>query len=92
MLYTLLYSLLAITFSTLAVLWLRRGDIKRARVLNKPIPVNRTKTIVVTGWLAVLLPVAPLILIGNLVALVVWFGAMTVVGWILAANRPSRSA
>lgn len=77
----------AIAVSTVAILWLRHIDPKRARVLNRSVTGEPPKFIRPLGWTFTLLPMAALIALGNIAALIIWFAAMTVIGWLLAGQR-----
>ncbi|MEM9617952.1 MAG: hypothetical protein AAF936_08335 [Pseudomonadota bacterium] len=84
---TLLLTVAAIAVSTLAVLWLRRIDPKRTRVLNKSATGEPSKPMRLLGWALALLPMAALIALGNIAAFIIWLAAMTVIGWLLARQR-----
>ena len=87
---TIGYSAGALAITLLAIAYLGLIDPKRRRVFatssSKWLPHSR-----IGGWALVLFPGLFLILVGQLSAFLIWFGASTVASWGMAARRPRRS-
>ena len=87
---TIGYSAGALAITLLAIAYLGRIDPKRRRVFatsaSEWLPHSRF-----AGWVLVLFPGLFLILVGQLSAFLIWFGAATVASWGMAVRPPRRS-
>jgi hypothetical protein len=80
-------SIVAIGVSCFALLRLAHFDPKRRRALGLPEETGRRGR----GLLALLLvPGGGLLLLGDAAGLMIWFGALTLLGWGIAAGDPRR--
>lgn len=79
-------TLMALTVSLLCLLYLRNTDPKRRRVYR--LPVLEKARWPSLGWLMCLLPGAVLLYAENYAALIMWFAALSVVGWCIALPKP----
>ncbi|MEM6355030.1 MAG: hypothetical protein AAF844_05020 [Pseudomonadota bacterium] len=83
---TTFLSIVTIAISVSALVYMRATDAKRRRVFGlKPRP--RRFPLLVRG--ALWLPAIALIALGNVAALLIWMGAVTVAGWGIAAVTPA---
>ncbi|MEM8985128.1 MAG: hypothetical protein AAGC95_00245 [Pseudomonadota bacterium] len=87
---TVAYSLLTVVFSTMFLLQLRRIDPKRARVLDRDTALVFGGTSKPLFWGLVFAPAIMLLSLGDIAALVVWFAAITVIGWLISLQHPKR--
>ena len=83
---SLLLTLGSIVVSYAALLVVRSVDPKRRRVTGQDAVDYRLRY--TCGWLFAVLPLGPLVLLGNVAAVFCWFAAMTVIGWSVALQRP----
>jgi hypothetical protein len=86
---TELHTLAAVLVSLAGLGYLAAFDPKRRRVFRLP---PRARRWAVPAWLLVLAPGAALLWAGDGAAFVVWLGAATVLGWLMASRRPPPRA
>lgn len=87
---TVFATLLAMTVTVSAIVWLVKTDPKRRRVFGlSPYDGPRHAGAALT---LVFLPGLALVMLNNGAALVVWLGATTVVGWGIVAVTPGQAA
>ncbi|MEM6546279.1 MAG: hypothetical protein AAF713_00885 [Pseudomonadota bacterium] len=85
---TAIWTIVALAVSTLGIGYLAATDAKRRRVFRRPPLEKRRWTFLART--AVFAPAVPLIVVGDLAALVIWMGAATVLGWGIAAVSPRQ--
>ncbi len=78
----LIHSTIAIVFSLACLLLLIRSDAKRHRKDNHLMLINSRMRLII--GLSASLPLLVLFAIGSYTALLVWMGAVSVAGWLLA--------
>ncbi len=75
-------SMLTILISALSIALLIKSDTKRHRKTDNLFPLS-SKIRKTLGWTS-LLPCALCLVLANYTALLIWLGAVTVIGWLLA--------
>lgn len=83
---SIIITLLALFFSAIAMFYLRHTDAKRRRSHRQPAWAKKRYT--KTAWALSLLPGFVLLLMQAFAALIMWFAAYSLVGWIIAVSKP----
>ncbi len=89
---TLLSFLAACCLSGAGLAWLAAINPKRRRVYGLPRRVGRGAWQAWGAASLVLLPGLALPALGQVAAFVLWLGAVTVMGWLIALRRPALAA
>lgn len=84
-----LATLLALVVSLLCLLYLRNSDPKRRRVYR--LSVCGKKRYVTLGWILCFLPGVLLLSFELYSSFIMWFVALSLVGWIVALPKPKKS-
>lgn len=85
--------LVAAALSAIALWLLAGGDPKRLRALRMQEVKPHRRSVRLALFLAVLLPGLGLLLAASAAELLIWFGAVTVCGWLIAEVRaPGRDS
>ncbi len=79
-------TLIALLFSAIAMFYLRHTDAKRRRSHRQPAWAKKRYT--KTAWLLSLLPGVILLLMQAFAALIMWFAAFSLIGWLIAVSKP----
>ena len=86
---TALLTLSAVAVSLSGLVYLAASDPKRRRAFKLP---PRERRLALPTWILVLVPGAALLAANQSAAFVMWLGATTVVGWLVAARAPTPEA
>ncbi len=74
--------------SVVALHYLATTDPKRRRVFHLPVARRRRAG---AAWVVAVLPGVVAATVGGAGSFFVWFGAVSILGWVLAATRPGRA-
>lgn len=85
----ILAATLAVAVSLAGIAYLTATDPKRRRTFHRPRVEGRRAR---AGWAAVVLPGLLVPVWGGGAGFVIWLGTVSVVGWVVAAVSPERSA
>ncbi|WP_116367028.1 hypothetical protein [Parahaliea mediterranea] len=92
MMLTLLLFVAACLLSSLGFAWLAAVNPKRRRVYGLARPAAPAPWQKLAMALLVLAPGVLLLLCGQVAGFVLWLGAITVIGWVVALRRPPLTA
>lgn len=82
-----LFTLTALIVSLLCLLYLRKSDPKRRRVYR--LGVWDKKRYESTAWILCFLPGFTLLFIAEYSAFILWFAALSLLGWAVAIKKPT---
>ncbi len=80
------FTVLALTLSLLAMLYLRNANPKRRR--SHRLAVLNKKHYQSLGWILSIVPGLVLLLLNVYAAFIMWFAAYSLMGWLIALPRP----
>lgn len=86
---TAVLPLSAVAVTLLGLAYLTATDPKRRRAFKRPPPSRR---LVLPAFALVFAPGVALLVFGQGAAFVMWLGAVTVLGWLVAARAPAAHA
>lgn len=78
----------AILLSSVCLLYLRNTDPKRHSAHRLPAPTHRRHTLL--AWLLCLSPSLFLLMFEYYAPLILWFSALTILGWLIALPKPKK--
>lgn len=81
-----IFTLLAMAVSLVAMLYLRNTDPKRRR--SHRLPVLHQKRHQSLGWILSVIPGVVLLLLHVYPAFIMWFAAFSLIGWLIALPKP----
>ncbi|MDX2307104.1 MAG: hypothetical protein NW216_02580 [Hyphomicrobium sp.] len=83
-----LAAVLAIVVSLLGIALIASSDGKRRRAFNLP-PRHESRALRIVAWLLILVPPMALLARQETAPIMLWLGALSVAGWIIAVRRPA---